>query len=147
MRVIGRLGGRIQPLLLLALVASGLAAQEQDSSRTQKMFFRVRFVDSTHQGSMQARWHGQLLRDLGVAKGETGTVSLGPTGGRGTGILTGELAAGTGEVVFSTELWGPQLELTVFPASSAATPRLYARGRNVRVVRDDSGQLSIRASW
>jgi hypothetical protein len=137
----------MKALILLAAVTSSLASQQRDAKPIEGMILSVRAADATQPVIMHIRLSGELFASLGVAEGQTGTLRLEGDRGTATGIITGELASGAGEIMFSSSRLGADLELAVFPASGAMRPRLFARGRDVRVVRASSGTLMVQSGW
>jgi hypothetical protein len=133
----------------LLLFSATLAAQDVDKKpNLEPMFAKVRSADSTQRVTMHVSSKGQLFESLDVAEGEVGSVSLKGGSGTATGVVVAELTTRPGALTFSSALNGPDLEVTVWPRSGAAVPRLWARGRTVRVVRDSStGGLRVEAGW
>jgi hypothetical protein len=134
-------------ILLLALVLTGsVAAQERRIAPSEEgLTLRVR-GDSGRVAAMHIRIAGRLFSSLGVDTPYPGELSLGPGGnGTATGSLVGQIGQERGELTFTSDTPGVRLELLVAPHSGARTPRLFASGFTVSVVRDDAGALSVRS--
>ena len=126
---------------LIAFVAAATPAMAQQPAG--RMLLSVRSSDTTRVAEMTIDVRGQLFQRLGISEGTTGSLRLEGDGGSATGTVVGEISEKTGELVFTTSLTGPELELRVWPASGAL-PRLVAVGHTVRVVRGASGRLEVK---
>lgn len=139
----------MKTLALILLCSATLAAQDAEKKSTlEPMRAEIRSADPSQHVTMRVSIKGQLSQKLGVANGEVGSLSLNGNAGLATGVIVAELATEPGALTFSSGLTGPDLEIKIWPASGAPTPRLWARGRTVRVVRDSStGGLRVEAGW
>ena len=136
----------MRSLAFLVLFSVTLAAQEREVTLPAgTMFVRVRSIDSTRETPIRVTISGRIFQTLGFAKGDTGHLALHGNSGTATGTITGELAKAAGTMTFASSPLDAELELTVWPTSGARTPRLWARGHNVQIVRNERGQLRVRA--
>jgi hypothetical protein len=129
---------------ILFLAATTLAAQDKASRpNEQPMLASIRSVDSSATPTIRVSMGGRIFKSLGV-EGQTGSVKLDGNSGTAMGVLSAELTADVGEMSFSVPVFGPELELVVWPRSGASAPRFHARGHTVRVYRDRSGVLGVK---
>jgi hypothetical protein len=86
---------------------------------------------------------GGLFASLGVDKPYPGELSLEDGKGKATGTLIGEISREPGQLTFASDTPGVKLELILTPRSGALTPRYFAHGLAVSVVRNSKGVLSV----
>ena len=130
---------------LLSLVAVASLSQSASSQAAvgEPMFLTVHSADSSRVAEMKIGVSGQLFAKLGVVRDTRSSLHLQGSGGRASGMLQGELSDKPGELVFSSSILGPMIEIAVWPQSGAVAPQLTAKGRTVRVTRHPSGMLSV----
>lgn len=134
----------MRSLLLVVVTATALSGQ-QPRVTPEPMRATIRAVGSTRSPLIAIRISGELFHSLGIAKGSVGELSLWSDKGTARGTLTAELSTESGELVFSADPSGPELEIQVWPATDAAVPRYQARGHTVRVGRAATGALYVLA--
>ena len=130
-------------ILLLLLATSAVAQGRQPAAADEPFIVRVRAADSTRQASMRITIRGQIYKSFAVDKPYPGSLHLEGRGGTATGTIVGELSQHPGQLTFASDVAGVELEIVVKSQSGAATPRYVARGKTVRVVRSETGVLSV----
>jgi hypothetical protein len=125
-------------IALAVCLSMALAASADASAQSVRTRALVRSADSTQQVAMQVQLTGSLFASLGPARlpggAPAGEVAL-YGDGHGTATTPAALVASdrAGVMTFTAPAAGPELEITV-PGTS-----LRARGRVVRLVRDQAG--------
>ena len=123
-----------------AALAAQVPAQPPAAASDAPVQVLVRRAEGVGQTTLRIETSGRLLKGIGVAPGNDGTVELVGGTGSATAPVTVELSAEPGSVTFSVPSSGPALELVV------AGSGMRARGNLVRVARDSATrQLRVEA--
>lgn len=133
--------------LMSLLLATALVTHERRITvGSESLFVRVHSADAAKPAAMHITMSGSLFYSLGIDKPFPGTLHLEGSTGTATGVVKGELSESPGEIAFTSDEAGVDLEIGVGTRSGVATPGLRARGRVVSVVRGADGALSVNSS-